>query len=100
MKSIFRYFLDCNDDEIEASEKQFFDLDFGDIPVLVIFKNEDELRNNVRDHLVPGSYPDDSTIARCFDEIIEKKKSEIKNLAVRSYVRSRDRKLAIQKSRN
>lgn len=93
------YFLDCTDEEIQASEKEFFSLNFGDIPVLVILKNEDMLKDNIRESLFGEEAASELKILSKFNEVISKKKEEMKCLPVRKYVQARNRKFSVQDGR-
>lgn len=90
------YFLDCTEEEIPASEKDFFDLDFGEIPVLVIFENEEKLKDSIRESLVDEEFSNNLKIWNRFNEIIEKKKKEMKNLGAKNYIQARNREFSIR----
>lgn len=86
------YFLDCTDEEIPASEKEFFGLDFGEIPVLVVLKNEERLKDSIREDLVDEEFGKDLQTWKKFDEIIKKKKKEMEGLKKKTFVHARNRK--------
>lgn len=84
------YFLDCTDDKIPPSEKEFFEFDFGEIPVLVILKNEDKLKDNIREDHVDEEFAANMKTLNKFDEVIKAKKDELAGLKKKTYVQARN----------
>lgn len=70
------YFLNTTDKKIPESEKKFFQMDFGDAPVVVVLKNEDRLKDSIREDLVDQEVSE-GTIWSSFNNIVDGKKEDI-----------------------
>ncbi|KAH8148110.1 uncharacterized protein LAJ45_07874 [Morchella importuna] len=80
------YCIDCTEDKTNASEKAFFNLDFGEIPVVVVLMKEEELKTKIRKELSGRRAADEKQVEERFNQIIEKKKAELAKLSPRSWV--------------
>ncbi|TGZ80739.1 hypothetical protein EX30DRAFT_364382 [Ascodesmis nigricans] len=43
------YFIDATQENISPSEKEFFEMDFGSIPIVIIYANEDKLLSKIQE---------------------------------------------------
>lgn len=87
------YFHDCSDPKIASSDKEFLSLEFGDIPVMVILKGEEKLKDEIRaDHVGADAGVADLDALAKFNEAIEKKKKDMDKLKDVTYIQARNSK--------
>lgn len=86
------YFNDCSETKVEESEQELFNMEFGELPVLVVMQNEEKLRDSFREVFVDDEYNAEAKTLAEFGKAMDVIKSQIKLPKVGKYVQARNSK--------
>ncbi|CCX12339.1 Similar to hypothetical protein SNOG_14395 [Phaeosphaeria nodorum SN15]; acc. no. XP_001804583 [Pyronema omphalodes CBS 100304] len=84
------YFNDCSETKVEESEQELFNMEFGELPVLVVMQNEEKLRDSFREVFVDDEYNAEAKTLAEFGKAMDVIKSQIKLPKVGKYVQARN----------